>query len=363
MIEKASIRFHKVKHCGLFRHKARTADIGSFSEIVNNFYNWLNSGGRLIQNTCTYEVNEDFDMEFLETYLVSMKHDPTTGDYFLAMWNKTHESGDSVYALDPNTIVENLNERALHKGDLPAQSIPGYATYYWLIPSKSTIATITFGTPRTGMKPFSHWLESFIKTESRFARYDENDQFLGYASGDNLPNLNLEARFTRTLQKNPARRDLIIRNREHIRGIIRRINLNRSQAAHEGAIGKLLGLVGINTQSTLIPHEVPLSYELNYTPSKDELNGIITAYENSDGNGNWEDVGFKFPKDNNFGANEKEWLSKSYAKSKTGMDVEWVVPGQLLNLIKLRESINLRRDELISLLPSVSAASDETQVA
>jgi len=363
MIEKASIRFHKVKHCGLFRQRARTAEMGSFRELVNNIYNWSNSGGRLIQNTCTYEVNEDFDMDFLETYLVGMKHNPETGDYFLAMWNRTHDSGDSVYALDSTATVDNVNERALHKGDLPAQSIPGFATYFWLIPSQDTIATITFGTPRTGMKSFSYWLESFIKTESRYVRFDENDNFLGYAEGDNQPSLELEPRFTRTLHKNPAKRDLIIRNREHIRGVVRRINLERAQPVHDDAISKLLRLIGIAERNDQMPHDIPLTYELNYTPSEAELTRIMETYEEGAETGSWEDIGFKFPQNNVFGANEKEWLGKSYSKGKVSIDLEWVVIGQLLDMGNLRDKINARRDELISLLPAARAVRAAPQVA
>jgi hypothetical protein len=363
MIEKASIRFHQVKSCGLYRARSRTPEIGSFTEIINNIYNWSNTGGRLIQNTCTYEVNEDFDMDFLETYLVSMEHDPTSGNYFIAIWNRTHESGDSVYGLDPTTTVGNVNERALHGSNLPAQSIPGYATYFWIIPSKNTIATITFGTPRTGMKSFSHWLKSFIKTESRYVRFDDNDQFIGYAEGSNQPNSELEPRFKRTLHKNPAKRDLIIRNRGYIRGVVRRINLDRAQPTHVGTVDKLLSLIGITNSNEQMPHEIPLTYELNYTPSEAELDLIITTYEAGLDDGSWEDIGFKFPQKNVFGADEKEWLSKSYSKGKISIDVEWVVLGQLLDMDNLRVSINSRRKELIALLPTVREVNVATEVA
>jgi len=335
--------------------------MGSFSEIANNIQNWSNTKGKLIQNTCTYEVNEDFDMDFLETYLVAMKHDAETGDYFLAMWNRTHESGDSVYALNPNTTIDDIGEGALHKGDLPAHSIPGFATYFWLMPSKNTVATITFGTPRTGIKQFSYWLENFIRTESRYVRFD-NDEFLGYANGDNPPNSELIPRFARTLHKNPAKKDLIINNRDEIRGVIRRVTLARSQIAHEETLGHLTRLFGSKSKE-LIPHEIPLTYELGYTPSKVELDRIIEAYEEGSGTGNWEDVGFKFSQTNKFGADEKEWLSKSFSKGKMSIDLEWVVSGQLINMDSLKTQVRARRDEFIALLPIARLVKPVEEVA
>lgn len=349
MTEKASIRFHKIKHCGLYRERGRSPEMGSLRDIIRNIYNWSNVNGRLIQNTCTYEVNSAFDMDFLETYLVSMKYDIDSGDYFIAMWNRTHDSGDSVYALDPTATIGNLNKKALHKGDLPSKSIPGHATYFWIIPSKQTIATITFGTPRTGMNPFSHWFESFIKTESKYVRFDDKDKFIGYSKNTKKPIKDLVPRFTRSLHKNPFKKDLILENRIHILGVIRRIRLDRSQPAHKGAVERLLGLVGIANKSDQIPHTIPLTYELDYTPTESELTGMISSYENSE---SWEDVGFKFSSKNGFGADRKEWLSKSYSKGKIHIEVDWLVPGQLLDMAKLKTVVSKRRDELMELIPS-----------
>lgn len=363
MLEKASIRYHKVEQCGLYRPKARKPEMGSFASIIDNVYKWSNTGGKLIQNTCTYEVSEDFDMDFLETYLVSMKHNVTTGDYFLAMWNKTHDSGDSVYALDPATAVDHLSKGALHKGNLPAKSIPGYATYFWIIPAQNTIATITFGTPRTGMRSFSYWLENFIATESRYVAFDDDDNFMGYAVGENDPNPELEPRFVRKLHKNPGKRDLILKNRDKIKGVIRRITLDRAQSIHAGTIDKLLSLVGITDPNFLVNHKIPLSYELNYTPTADELDHMIEEYENSHSVGSWEDIGFKFPQNNSFGADEKEWLSRSYAKWQIGIDVEWVVIGQLLSIDNLMKSVNGSRTELMELLPILKSADKITKAA
>ncbi len=86
-MEKANIRFYKVKKCGLYKPLARNATLGSFKEISNNIFNWSKAKNRLIQSTCTYEVNDDFDMNFLETYLMSMKQSESYNDYILTTWN------------------------------------------------------------------------------------------------------------------------------------------------------------------------------------------------------------------------------------------------------------------------------------
>lgn len=346
-MESVNLRFHHVKHCGLYKRHARTAEFGSFSEIIDNVHTWSSHGGRQIQNTCTYEVSPDSQLDFLETYLVSIKHDSSTGDYVLATWNRTHESGDSVYGLDPSATVDSVSKSALHKGNLPAQMIPGYASYFWVIPSMHTIATITTGTPRTGMKPFSHWLESFIKTESRYPRFRDGE-FIGYANQSGVPNPELHVRFERSLHRNLPKRDIIVKYRPHITGVIRRINLIRTKANHSTVLNQLGALIGLGVQ-TSVTVDVPLTYKLRYTPSETDLKEIIQSYDADEGKSGWEDVGFEFPASNTFGADEIEWLSKSYAKGKASLNLQWVVPNQLLDMNSLLTTLKKRRAELIQL--------------
>jgi len=352
-MEKASIRFYEVKKCGLYKPNARHASLGSFLAITDNIFNWSHAANRLVQSTCTYEVDGDFEMDFLETYLASIKKDNSSGDFILTTWNRTHDSGDSVYALDPSATVDSITSNTFHRGNLPATSIPGYATYFWLMPSLNTMATITFGSPRSGMSPFSYWLESFINVESRYCRRsDSGDEILGYAEADNPPDSELEARFIRVLHKNPAKRQMIIANRSRIKRIIKRVKLDRAQIVHSGAIDNLAKLLGIDRHPEITSSELPLTYELGYTPTEEQLEEIISAYENSNTKTNWEDVGFVFPKKNSFGANEKEWLSKSFAKTNINLQVDWVVPGQLINTQNLLEIIQQRRSELVRILNS-----------
>lgn len=352
MTERASIRFYNVRHCGLFKKKARKSTLGSFNEVLHNIYNWASEHGRLVLNTCSYEVNEDFEQEFLETYLVSAQKCRDTGDYLFCFWNRTHASGGSVYALDAGTQLTNVSEQTFHQGDLPESSIPGYATYFWFIPSRSVMATITFGSPRSGMNAFSYWLESFFRTESRFATFDEGDQFLGYSAADGTIYSDLEPRFTKELYRNPSKRQLILSNCDHISGVVRRINLERGQVADKSLIDNLKSRVGISTETEVYEHDVSLKYEFSYTPTESEVQEMLSSYEISASKSNWEDVGFVFPDNNAFGAAKTEWLSKSFAKTKLAIDIEWILIGQLVKGDVLLQTLYTHRSELLNLLES-----------
>lgn len=363
MSEKASIRFYDVKQCGLYKPRARNCTLGSYNEILHNVYNWAGEQGRLVLNTCTYEVNESFDQEFLETYLVSAKKQSDTGDYLFCFWNRTHSDGNSVYALDAGTQLTNISEQTFHQGNLPESSIPGFATYFWFIPSKSVMATITFGNPRSGMNAFSYWLENFFRTESRYASFDANDQFSGYLGPDNSIYNDLEPRFVKHLFRNPSKRQLILSNWQSIRGIVRRVNLSRGQIADKGLLDTLKNKVGITTNTEIDAHDVSLKYEFSYTPTEDEVNEMFTTYETSASRSNWEDVGFIFSEGNTFGAAKTEWLSKSFAKIKLEIDIEWVLVGQLVRSDILLQTLNSHRIELLNLLEETVATTEQRQSA
>lgn len=350
MSERASIRFYDVKHCGLYKPRARSSTLGSFNEILHNIYNWANEPGRLVLNTCSYEVDEDFDQEFLETYLVSAQKCNDTGDYLFSFWNRTHSGGDSVYALDADTQLTNVSERTFHQGNLPDSSIPGYATYFWFTPSRSVMATITFGNPRSGMNAFSYWLENFFRTESRYATFDSTDLFTGYKGTDGTIHNDLEPRFHKQLYSKPSKKALILANHESIKGIIRRINLDRGQVADKGLLDGLKSRVGITTETEIHDHEISLKYEFSYTPTEAEVQDMFVTYEASSSRSKWEDVGFVFPEQNGFGANKTEWLSKSFAKIKLEIDIEWVLTGQLVKGSVLLQTLRSHRDDLINLL-------------
>lgn len=361
-MEQASIRFYEVRSCGLYRGSSRTATLGSFSAIAENIFNWSRQDGRLIQNTCTYEVEEDSEFDFLETYLASARKSTLTGDYLFTFWNRTHASGESSVALDLGATINDVTENQLHRSTHPDSSIPGFATYFWLIPSRGVMATITFGSPRTGMNAFNYWLENFFRTESRYAMF-ENDNFTGYANGENQLHTDLEPRFTKRLYKNPAKRDIIINNRTNIRGVTRRIKLDRANEVHNDALEGIKSLLGLTVNTEFVDHEIPLTFELNQTPSEEELSSIMDDYENENSpRSSWEDVGFMFPRDNSYGANEKEWLSKSYAKTKISLIVEWVVTGQLINGADLLQQLDNGRQEYLSLITEPVAIADEERI-
>ncbi|EJO2021566.1 hypothetical protein RQY88_004272 [Vibrio vulnificus] len=363
MTERASIRFYDVKQCGLYKPRARHSTLGSFNEILNNICNWANEPGRLVLNTCSYEVGEDFDQEFLETYLVSANMHRETGDYLFCFWNRTHATGDSVYALDANAQLTNVSEQTFHQGRLPESSIPGYATYFWFVPSKSVMATITFGNPRSGMNAFSYWLENFFRTESRYATFDDNDQFTGYHGADGTIYNDLEPRFIKQLYRNPSKRQLILSNCQHIRGIIRRINLERGQVADKGLFDSLKNRVGISTETEIHDHDVSLKYEFTYTPTESEVQEMFSTYETSASRSNWEDVGFLFPDNNGFGAQKVEWLSKSFAKIKIVVDIDWVLVGQLVKGDALLQTLNTQRGGLLNLLEDNVSILEQRQTA
>ncbi|MEZ8718399.1 hypothetical protein AB6D81_20675 [Vibrio splendidus] len=359
MSEKASVRFYRVNKCGLAKRHARQCSIGSYKSVIENIYNWAK--GKYIQNTCTYEISEDSEMEFLQTYLVSAQRNSKENEYLFTFWNRTHESGDSVYALDSTVKMGDLSSKSFHKGNLPESSIPGYATYFWFLPNKGVFATITFGNPRNGLAPMSYWLENFLVTESRYAKF-EGLVFKGFEAMDGTLHQDLEPCFRKELFDIPAKKSLIMQYSSHIKGVIRRVHLSRGIEVDETTFLGLSKILGMK-KAELEESDMSLSYELSYVPTQEELKDIIEQYETTATRGKWEDVGFKFSESNDIGMNKKEWLSKSYAKAKISLEVEWVIVGQLLNTPHLLKTINSHKQELFNHIKSVQQEANKQKIA
>lgn len=349
MSKNASILFNKITHCGLFKPMAKRSTLSSYDQLLDNMHKWVNSKDMQIINTCTYNPNSS-NKEFLETYVAHLSKDNDTGDYFLVLWNRTHESGDSVYALDPTTKTKKITTSSFKSGNLPANHIPGFATYFWIIPSKMSFATITFGTTRTGTPSLQHWINNFYKHESRWAHYNDKDKFIGYKNPNANEDLNteLEPRFKYIRFINPAKYKLITKNFTSIIGTKQKVVLNRKELLDEGCIKSLFNKAGVGTGYTSRDSSVHLTYDIDIIPTKEKIAELILQAEEKDHS--WEDIGFKFPKKNNFGADEVEWLGKSYAKTRFEVNAEWIIENQLVDFEDLKLELNNARKRLISQL-------------
>lgn len=344
-MEEARILFYSVKKCGYYKRGQKTSAFGNLSEAVTALSQWVQ--GKPLGETCTYQVKDDDAHD--RTYcfkLVRLK----TGSSLLVLWNESPSAEGNVATVDAAATV---GSAAISLTEIPPNSIPGYATYFWIIPDRQLIATVSFHHRISGYHPLYKYMRGFLR--SFFAPHvvfgepedgSGDDQLVvGYRETDQSPVMSLTPSFHMSLVEHPGQIQLIKSRRTEIKKIVRKDDLLPNHNEDSSLIKKLLISLGIQNPHTA-PTEYRIKYELGFSPDEDELNEIIeswkTSSESESGEADWNDVGFVFS-----GESAPHWLSHSVERQVIELEVErdneeLVNPGSLLKALEVKRKFLLR---------------------
>jgi len=128
MKEEADITFYNINKCGYFKYGNDTPEFGNVADTFAELKEWTSNEGMTLGETCTYEIAESEDI--LRTFCFGLIKNASTGDYLLTTWNETPSTEGNVASVETSKPV---GEAEVSLTELPAGSIPGYATYFWII--------------------------------------------------------------------------------------------------------------------------------------------------------------------------------------------------------------------------------------
>lgn len=338
-METAKITFYSVDRCGLYAFDCDEPIFGDLNSILNQLLLWAKRDGKSFAETCTYAIEESEDVA--RTYCYDIIKNNDNGDFLLVTWNETPSYEGKVAAVRASSKV---GEAQVEFTKLPEDSIPGYATYFWFVPSKSVFATITLQHKFNGKRGLDKYIKEFI---SKFSDYvvlgDSNDSdfpILGYSENhDDLPR-HLYSRFKTSILRKPGNISYIVQQRTNVTKLVRHNKLSLHIAANLELWQLLLNNLGLKQKKT-IDHDINLSYSFQLSPSETELHDIIQSWE-QDHESKWDDVGFVMR-----GAENPIWLSNSLARDDFDLDVkrvndEAVDPQSLLAEITKKRDLMLR---------------------
>ncbi|UIN08457.1 hypothetical protein LGL88_05755 [Yersinia ruckeri] len=337
--EAATITFYKIHKCGYYLYGSDEVAFGDCLELLTDLQGWAN--GKTLKQTKTYEAND----AVLPAYLLDLKR---SGDNFvLLLWNEVPSTDQSVPSVEedarfgtrPGVILNAIQEG----------SIPGFATYFWFIPSRDLVASIKLNHTLTGQKAMQCYLHSFLKQSSnrvmaeRVAKEDGTYEVVvkGYKANpddEHLPKKRHHPQFVTGMVKNPGKHDIIRQNANNITKIEKIVELDIAKSDELSLWQKLLVNMKISqpqnaTVSTKIRYEV--SPKVNLT----DIEGMIADWnQNTDTNSC--DYGFVFKGDPTMYR-----LSRSLARTKFSLeldrqDAEFITSESLLTeLVGKRELI------------------------
>jgi hypothetical protein len=316
-MENCKLTLYSIDKCGYYRRGCETPEFGTLTEIFDNLRAWAFKQGMKLGQTCTFEPTGE--QVAYRTFCFDLIKDLQSGTYLLTTWNELPSSQGKMAAvkgLDP------VGEAEVNLTEIPDGSIPGYATYFWILPEKEMLATLQFQHSFNGRKHLEMYLKGFL------CRYDENfvvtqesaidsTNILGYKNGsDSELRTNLYPQFNSLLYRKPGQLDFIRQNWHRVRQVIRKDTIKFSIEENRTLWQQLLKTVGVGSNNFPSDESERFQFTLNYHPSEEDVNEMIRFWENQKQESKWDDIGFKLEREE-----DVRWLSHSMAKTEFPLDI------------------------------------------
>lgn len=340
-MEEAKITFYNFDKCGLFEYGAEEPKFGSLSNYLDQLTAWVKRDSKSLEETCTYAIEESEDVS--RTFCYDIVKNDITGDFLLTTWNETPSYKGKVAAVNSK---DKVGEAKVEFTKLPKDSIPGYATYFWIIPSKNVFASIRFHHVLNGKKNFDKYFKEFISKFSDYVVLGETESvdfpIIGYAEYDDDEPINLHAYLKTSILRKSGQTDYIIDNVDKIRKVTRHNCLSPKYITSQEFWQKALVGLGLKKQKTL-DSDVNFSYEFSFKPTAEELKEMINEWE-ANHDSKWDDIGFTLT-----GEQSPRWLSNSLARDTVELDIKRS-NDEIVDANSILEQVTKKRNSILALL-------------
>lgn len=336
--EKASITFYRITECGYYARGNETALFGNTAEVLEDLKTW--SAGKTLIETKVGEVKETDTAG--NVYLLDIRS--KQGTWLLTMWNETASTQGKVASVQATSPV---GDAEIHMNAIAEGSIPGYATYFWIVPSKGVFASLRFQHPYTAQKPFRAYINKFMETHGRHvvvgSPTEESDYpILGYVENDGDEPQHAYARFNTELKRNPGRKQFMLDNLLKINKIVRKETLDLSQPAELTFWQKMLRQAHLADPAN-VPIKARISYDFPFKPTMDDIENLFTAWEET-AETHWDDFGIKIT-----GSQDIYWVSHTLARK------EFELPitrdnDEVVNADSLIDAVNTQKAQILQLV-------------
>lgn len=325
-MEDVGIWLYRISRCGYYPWRNEGGNVapyfGGTSQTLAQLTQWAQ--GKTLGRTST--LNLAPGDESTEVYFVAAEHHVETGDYLVCTWNRYPGNRQNVSSIGVGDVVGSVSSKVT---EVDENRIPGYATYFWVMPGEARIATINLKHPNKGLGRFSTYLQSFLKfvnpahvVPAEQQPDDGTIKISGYRSeptGDIFqstvkPLFNIESiplgGEIETLRQNVSQIDKV-----ECKTVIRsKSTADMAKWQSIMSIGRLFRHASPRQEDTVVKLEIPMSFTL------DELNQTIEEWSpdpNHTGDTKG-DIGFHLR------GGKTKWLSRSQARKTYALEVEWI---------------------------------------
>jgi hypothetical protein len=346
MLEDVGLWLYDLNRCGYYPWRGGAAALfGGIESTFDSLRSWAH--GKPLGQTTTFAITRESNLT--EVFLLGM-HKAGNGDFLVGVWNRLPGNRNHVASVG---VADLVGAASAEVTAVDANRIPGYATYFWVLPEANRIATVRLKHLNNGLANFQHYVTNFLTyINPAHVVLDEPDEdgglrVQGYRRDRHA---NIEEGSVRpafSVKSISLGGDLAFL-REHV-GIIEKVCIKTQLSTAEPRgyrawelfqdVGRFFRRPGPVIEEVPIKLEMPASFDI------DSLNQTIAAWTDdlNDVESRENDIGFKLRGHSNF-----KWLSKTQARKSVSLDVEWV-DNELVNLESLMAQLQRQRAELLLL--------------
>lgn len=322
----AQLYFYDITKAGYYKRGTEDLVVCGISETLESLSKWIRRDARPLSGTATFKPGPN--SRLMPAYCAGIEQDVATGDFLVTMWNET-ETVDGEFA---SISDQPVGQAVVHLTDVPPGTIPGFATYFWILPKLRRYAVVQLRQSRNGRAEFDYYLKSYLSKFTNHVIYDDggNPNYFseidervilrydpGNGSTDSSP---LVPQWASQRVTKPGPIEYIRNNRDQIRKIVRKNELSAAVKLDRGWFHSFLRFLANekHERSESIAETVRIKLEMDFTPSEDELEAMVVDWETTreDGSG-WNDVGFEFRSNQT-----TYWLSHAIPKATLLLDIE-----------------------------------------
>lgn len=307
----ARITLYDITEIGLYERGGDKSIFGDLGIFLQDLEKWVRLNGKPLRETCTYASLENEELQ--KTFCYDIKKG-INGNYLLITWNKVASTNNGVSTISGSSKV---GEASIQTNNHKPDEIPGYPTYFWIMPKERRFATLNFDYALNGRIDLQKYLREFFSKWSRYVVSSLNEKGVRQIEHweDPTDNTNiyplLHGKFESKLIINPGKIQHLLNNWKDIRKIHQHNEMSIAdivQLPKIAKFGKVLGLNCAPNKNSGIKFKLEAPVVFN---SQEEVQKIINDWEGNKNLTKWEDLGFSFQGD----TQKIIWLSESRANS------------------------------------------------
>lgn len=295
------LKIYKIAKFGYFSRHQGAPPLGEFSDIITNLRTWI--AGKNVVKNCTHCDSDAAGSE--KTLCVSIVNSPVNNDFLITLWVGIDVGdGNSVGAIAANTVPGD-DGVDIEENDFSVDSVPGYPVYFYVMADLGVLAPVKINGSKNGIVNLKRYFDGFLERYSKYVHYEMDERRnrkLKFYGNDSDENLNYYPIFKYSNWQRKDVREYISERRERIKKIIKIDHLVRAQ--ERNSVSRFLGFGSAQGDNRL--NGVKFKYELDFTPTEEELQHIFENHDSDDESRETE-YGFKIDTD-------VHWLSHSIQK-------------------------------------------------